>query len=184
MALSKSERTKIQIMHAAKCLFEKTGIENVTFADIANEAGVCRTTVFNHFSCVKDLLFAIFMQEMEDLETFCNQSDYEGIPLIRGLFNRLIVDVANYPALSIRLANNAILSDAEVNPIAIVEGLVKNCLLKEKIDDAQALSAIITGAYFGLVNHYMIRKKDFNVEDMQKDFTNMLKHILGGNYYE
>ena len=32
-------------MHAAKGLFERDGIDNVTFARIAEEADVCRTTV-------------------------------------------------------------------------------------------------------------------------------------------
>ena len=46
-------------MHAAKGLFEKNGIENVTFNQIAESAEVCRTTVFNHFSDSKELMLAL-----------------------------------------------------------------------------------------------------------------------------
>lgn len=47
--LSKKEKSRLRIMHAAKGLFEKQGLDNVTFSQIAEAADVCRTTVFNHF---------------------------------------------------------------------------------------------------------------------------------------
>lgn len=184
MALSKRQRTKIQIMHTAKGLFEKQGVENVTFAQIADSAGVCRTTVFNHFGCVNDLMLAIFQQEMDDLEHYCKTSKLEGLPLIKGLFFQLFTDVSYYPTLSIKLANNAIISDYDKNPIIIIEDLVEDCLRKEGIENAGELAGMITGSYFGLVNHYKIRKKEFNIDDLQRDFCGALKHILGGHYYD
>ena len=48
--LSKKEKSRIKILHAAKGLFERYGIDDVTFTQIAQKADVCRTTVFNHFA--------------------------------------------------------------------------------------------------------------------------------------
>ncbi len=159
MALSKRQRTRKEIMHTAKVLFEEKGVENVTFAEIADKAGVCRTTVFNHFGCINDLMLAIFMQEMVELEEYCQGSGLDGLPLIKGLFHRLFTDFSYYPTLSIKLSNNAVISDYDKNPIATIEDLVEDCLNKENMASSNELATIITGSFFGLVNHYKIRKK-------------------------
>ena len=54
--MSERKRTKTQraILHAAKGLYEKHGVGGVPFDDIAEAAGVCRTTVFNHYAAVFD----------------------------------------------------------------------------------------------------------------------------------
>ena len=62
--MSKKEKSRHKIMHAAKGLFERDGIENVTFTQIAEEADVCRTTVFNHFAGTRELMLAISRQEI------------------------------------------------------------------------------------------------------------------------
>ena len=108
--LSKKEKSRIKILHAAKGLFERYGIDDVTFTQIAQKADVCRTTVFNHFAGTGELLLAIFAQETEDLKVYAESTGFEGIPLIYALFDRLIEDTANYPTLSIRLITNAIIS--------------------------------------------------------------------------
>lgn len=187
MALPKKQRTKNLIMHTAKELFESRGIENVTFAEIAECADVCRTTVFNHFKCTNDLLFAIFVQEMQDLEEHCKSKDLQGLDFIKCFFHKLIEDMTHYPTLAIRLSNNAILSDLEPNPIVTVEQIMQNCLHEEGVTnpiESDYLAAMITGSYLGLATHYKTRKHDFEAERMQMVFDTMLKHILGGYYHD
>ena len=84
--LSKKEKTKIKIMHAAKGLFESYGIENVTFSQIAESADVCRTTVFNHFSDSKELMLALTTQEIRDVEEYCYEAGWRGTELAYNLF--------------------------------------------------------------------------------------------------
>ncbi len=55
----KRARSRKLIMHAAKGLFEEKGIRNVTFNDIAERADMCRTTVFNHFATINELMIAL-----------------------------------------------------------------------------------------------------------------------------
>ena len=174
-------------MHAAKWLFERYGIYDVTFTQIAKDADVGRTTVFNHFAGTRELLLAIFAQETEDLKVYAESTGLEGVPLIYALFDRLIEDTAYYPTLSIRLITNAIISRDEENPIAMIEDMVSENLTSEKPDERERLVVSITGLYYGLINHYHINKLKFEPEIMKTEFRRMMNGIIkyeGGQYYE
>lgn len=176
--ISKKERSRIKIMHAAKGLFEKYGIDDVTFTQIAKEADVCRTTVFNHFAGTRELLLAIFAQETEDLKVYAESTGLEGVPLIYALFDRLIEDTAYYPTLSIRLITNAIMSRDEENPIAMIEDMVRCSLTAANPEDTELKVVSITGAYYGLINHYHINKLNFEAETMKSEFRRMMDEII------
>ena len=75
-------------MHTAKGLFEKNGIDSVTFAQIAEGADMCRSTVFNHFSNVTELMLAIISQEIEDIRDYCREKSYTGKDLIYSVFEK------------------------------------------------------------------------------------------------
>ena len=176
--ITKREKNRIKIMHAAKGLFEKHGIDDVTFTQIAKEADVCRTTVFNHFAGTRELLLAIFAQETEDLKVYAESTGLEGVSLIYALFDRLIEDTAKYPTLSMRLITNAIMSRDEENPIAIIEDMVRCSLTAEDPEDTELKVVSITGAYFGLINHYHINKLKFEAEIMKSEFRRIMSSIL------
>ena len=176
--ISKKERSRIKIMHAAKGLFERYGIDDVTFTQIAKEADVCRTTVFNHFAGTRELLLAIFAQETEDLKVYAESTGLEGVPLIYALFDRLIEDTAYYPTLSIRLITNAIMSRDEENPIAMIEDMVRCSLTAANPEDTELKVVSITGAYYGLINHYHINKLNFEAETMKSEFRRMMDEII------
>ena len=176
--LSKKEKSRQKIMHAAKGLFEAQGIDNVTFTQIALEADVCRTTVFNHFAGTRELLLGIFSQEIEDLVEHCEETGLKGEKLIYALFDRLIEDTANYPMLSARLLNNAILSREGENPITLIEKITADNLPPEHARSAM----LICGAYYGLINHYYINNKKFDAATMKKEFHEMLETISGGRH--
>lgn len=176
--ITKREKSRIKIMHAAKGLFEKHGIDDVTFTQIAKEADVCRTTVFNHFAGTRELLLAIFAQETEDLKVYAESTGLEGASLIYALFDRLIEDTANYPTLSMRLITNAIMSRDEKNPIAIIEDMVRCSLTAKDPEDTELKVVSITGAYYGLINHYHINKLKFEAEIMKSEFRRIMSSIL------
>ncbi len=177
--ISKKEKTKIKIMHAAKGLFESFGIENVTFNQIADSADVCRTTVFNHFSDSKELMLALTAQEISDVEEFCMEEGYKGKELAYRLFSKLIDDAALYPKLTAILMTNAILSQEEDNPIKNIEKLIVDGFKDDcGTEEAERLAVLISGAYYGLINHYHINNKDFDGEAMKDEFKNLLNHIV------
>ena len=176
--ISKKEKSRVKIMHAAKGLFEKYGIDDVTFTQIAKEADVCRTTVFNHFAGTRELLLAIFAQETEDLKEYAESTGLVGMPMICALFDRLIEDTANYPTLSMRLITNAIMSHDAENPIAMIEDIVRCSLTAENLEDTELKVVSITGAYYGLINHYHINKLKFDAEIMKSEFRRMMDEII------
>lgn len=176
--MSKKEKSRMKIMHAAKGLFEKYGIDDVTFTQIAKEADVCRTTVFNHFASTRELLLAIFAQETEDLKEYADNTGLEGVPLIYALFDRLIEDTSNYPTLSMRLITNAIMSRDEENPIAMIEDMVRCSLTAANPEDTELKVVSITGAYYGLINHYHINKLNFQAETMKSEFRQIMDEII------
>lgn len=176
--LSKKERSRQKIMHAAKGLFEKYGIDDVTFNQIADEAEVCRTTVFNHFAGISELMLAISSQEAEDIREFCMERELKGLELIYGLYDKLIEDTAYYPMLASRLANNAILSNEKDNPVKIIEEMTVEGLESAGTRDAQNIAILIEGAYYGIINHYHINNKSFDKKCMQEEFHRLLGLII------
>ena len=177
--LSKKEKTRINIMHAAKGLFESHGIENVTFNQIAENADVCRTTVFNHFSDIGELMLALTTQEITDVREYCIDQGVSGRELAYKLFSKLIEDAALYPKLTAKLMTNAILSQEEDNPIRVIEELVIDAFKGEYTEEeAEDLAVLISGAYYGLINHYHINNKKFVAEEMKLEFENLLCHIM------
>ncbi len=177
--LSKKERTRNSIMHAAKGLFEANGIENVTFNQIAESAEVCRTTVFNHFSDSKELMLALTCQEINDVREHCIEAGYKGKEMAYGLFAKLIEDAALYPKLTAKLMTNAVLSREEDNPIKTIEKLIMDEFAEDYGEEkAEQMAVLVSGAYYGLINHYHINNKDFDGKKMKEEFKELLNQII------
>ena len=166
------EKNKQKIMHAAKGLFERYGVENVSFKQIADEAGVCRTTVFNYFGGTKELMLAIFSQEIEDLTEYFDDTGLCGKKKALALFDKLIDDTAAYPLLATQLIQNAVLSREENNPIACIEHTVCTAF-----GGREELAVSVMGAYLGLISHYHINLLPFDAEKMKDEFRSLFAII-------
>lgn len=195
-AETKRQKTRRKIMHAAKGLFEVRGIENVSFADIAEEADICRTTVFNHFASTDALQAALFEEEIADIEEYCRQKGGRGKDFIATLFDKLIEDTANYPVLAFRLAASSVLQGPGAEAAEAVrqteetrpaeETAQKNgaltrieAMIMEQLPEPDLLRALtVMGAYYGLVNHYHAQHKYFDAEQMKREFHQMLDMLI------
>ena len=186
--MSERKRTKTQraILHAAKVLYEKQGVGNVPFDDIAQTAGVCRTTVFNHFADAGELQQALAVAEIGELIEFGEQSTLRGLTLIYALLDKLIDDTANYPRVMARLANATILG-GESGRVSEIERLIARqyeqefgaALTQGKIT-AGLLAQMTMGLYYGQVNHQLAFGLPFQAEQMRKDMRVMLNLLLRG----
>ena len=173
----KRARSRQTIMHAAKGLFEEKGIKNVTFNDIADRAGMSRTTIFNYFATINDLLIALVNEEMDDLLRYCEESGLTGDALIRELFLRLIDDTANYPLLTIRLIFNSILNQKTEGSIARIEKAIANNLPDADPAEKERQVILLTGIYYGLVNHYLSNGMEFERNEMKERFLALYESI-------
>jgi AcrR family transcriptional regulator len=87
------EETRGRILEAAHVLFAQRGLEDVTMADLADEAGVARATVFNHFPSKHAVVEAMtetvisFYQAM--LDTALADHATPTPTLVRGLFEQM-----------------------------------------------------------------------------------------------
>jgi AcrR family transcriptional regulator len=186
--MSERKRTKTQraILHAAKVLYEKQGVGNVPFDDIAETAGVCRTTVFNHFADAGELQQAIAVAEIGEIIEFGESSSLKGVPLIQALLKKLIDDTANYPRVMARLTNATILG-GESGRVGEIERLIARqyeiefgAFSPDAPVSAELLAQMTMGLYYGQVNHLLAHGLPFEAEKMQKDMRLMLEHLLHG----
>ena len=171
---AKKAKSRPQIIHAAKVLFEQNGIDAVSFQQIADAADVCRTTVFNHFAGTRELMLAIFTQEIDDLTAYCDESGLRGQDKVLALFDKLIADTANYPTLATQLIHNAILSKEPDNPIAAIEQVACHALGEDK-----DLAIIAMGIYLGLISHCHIHRLPFKTKALQNEFRRLFARCRG-----
>lgn len=186
--MSERKRTKTQraILHAAKVLYEKQGVGNVPFDDIAQTAGVCRTTVFNHFADAGELQQALAVAEIGELIDFGEGSKLQGLVLIYALLDKLIDDTANYPRVMARLANATILG-GESGRVSEIERLIARQYeqefggrLSQSKTSCTMLAQMTMGLYYGQVNHLLAFGLPFEAEQMRKDMRAMLEILLNG----
>ena len=176
--LPKKLRSKIIIMHSAKVLFEEYGVENVTFQMIADEANMCRTTVFNHFANLSELLLALSVQEIDDIKEYCESNEFRGKDLILALYEKLIEDTSYYPALTSTLINNAILSKDDDNPVKVLEEMTVKGLAEAGCSDPENTAIQVEGAYYGIVNHTHVYNRKFDAKELKAQFRKLINNIL------
>ncbi len=177
--LTKRERSRMKIMHAAKVLFEEKGPEGVTFQMIADSAEMCRTTVFNHFSSLNDLIIALVAQEMVDLKEHCESMNLKGMELLYSLYDKLMEDTVNYPALTSFLILNAITEKNGESPVKMVEEMTLKALEDEGFEDPEDKAIVVEGIYYSLVNHGHVNDLEFNGEELKAKFHKLVSQITG-----
>lgn len=184
--MSEKKRTKTQraILHAAKGLYEAHGVGGVPFDDIAETAGVCRTTVFNHFADAGELQQALAVAEISEIIEFGEHSSLKGLPLIRALLEKLIDDTANYPRVMARLTNATILG-GESGRVGEIERLIARnyeiefgAFPSKAAVSPELLAQMTLGLYYGQVNHLLAYGLPFEAEKMRRDMRAMLDCLL------
>ncbi len=173
--LTKSERSRRRIMLAAKELYEKEGLGNVNFARIAEAAGVCRSTVFNHFPSEEDMLKGIFAQRMEEIIEDCETSKLEGTEFVREFFRKLLWRSVDYPNFSIQITAGALTNDTVSEPIREVDKIIAKNLPK---DSNPALLDMLFGAYYGIISGYVLRGMKVTPAELSEEMDAALDTLL------
>lgn len=169
----KRAKSRKAILHAAKGLFETKGIRNVTFQEIADQAGMSRTTVFNYFATINDLLIALADEEVDDLLQYCDASGLTGEELVQALFLRLIDDTANYPLLTIRLIFHGILNGQKDGSISRLEQKVLDNVDCTTDEEKENRLLLLSGLYYGLVNHYLIGHRELDAAALKEHYLTL-----------
>lgn len=67
MTTDRGQARRDALFDAAKRLFEEVGYARITHADIAHEAGIGRTTFYEHFASKEDLLIQLVERDLPEL---------------------------------------------------------------------------------------------------------------------
>jgi len=82
----RKQRTQEAIFQAAQRLFMRYGIEAVSFEQVAEEAGVSRATLYNHFSnmdaLISIMLFPFFEETEAAMETLIQKSGEVSVDVV------------------------------------------------------------------------------------------------------
>ena len=152
----KKARNREVIMEAAKALFEREGMERVTFNDIAEEAGMSRTTIFNHFPTINDLLLALAEQEFQS-----------------------IMDYYVTTVLTTRLISTILIVDSERQTFSkFLDMIEENLDPAFPEEEREEIAIMLTGNYFGLIGYNFFRHESFNRSKMKKHFAVLASKIF------
>ncbi len=177
-AKNKRAKSKQVIIAAAKSLFEEKGLRHVTFNDVAKKAEMCRTTIFNYFTSINELMLAIMDEEVRNLMAFCETSRSEGIELVLDVFSKIIDDTARFPVLTTKLIAGSMLDIKRRKVISKIEEIINNAFAEKSVEEIERRVVLITGAYYGIVNHYFLNGKKLDPNKMKREFRNYVAPLL------
>ncbi len=179
--LRKRDATHRSLMHSAKILFEENGLGNVTIDKIAEKADVSRSTFFSHFDSLDDLLSQIAGEEIKDI---VEASVSDGTADIYKVFEKLNEDTFPYPYLMSEMVVRSILSGKE-STITDMLTAITDSVEKESGGkpvggfSPKDITAIVFGAYFGLVFQKFVYSEKFeNPTEINDKIQQLIKHFI------
>lgn len=92
--------TRLRILEAAKCLFADRGVQGTTASDLAQAARISRATFFNYFRSKEELLVALWVEQVGNLDTQIGQDldvDQSTRERLLSLFERLLAALEERP---------------------------------------------------------------------------------------
>ena len=178
----KKQNTHKAILHQAKVLFEKEGIGNVTIEQISESADVSRSTFFSHFASVDDLLKEISDEEINDVFEAARKG--ECARRVSASLKLIQDDPYPYLSLNAEVRMRGILSKGESN-FAQVDRFLRKEIVTDKsyantLEEfsSKELSALILGAFFGLIFQKMINDESFtNPDETSVTIQKFIKYL-------
>ena len=170
----KRGKTRRLIMQNSKALLETHGIEHVTMQDIADAANVSRTTVFNYFGSVKGVLDALCEDEVNAVREYCERKEKreDNRPDVRHVFEQLIKDAADFPALIIRVISASIVEPGGCNPILEIEQMIL-----DRVGGDETKLTFLTGGFYAVLNHTYLHDGKIDENKMMDKMDNIIRQV-------
>ena len=160
---TRRERKKIEqrrvLLAVARALFEKKGYENTVMDEIAENADVSRSTLFNYFINKESILNALFEEEAQDLVYYLNHDLKGKTPVIEKIylfFQFWVEDTIGFK----NTVGRALINGMAVNR-KIYDGYLSAC--RDLVSEAQkakeidaslnpmAVANLLTGVYYAII---------------------------------
>ncbi|MDR1939851.1 MAG: TetR/AcrR family transcriptional regulator [Clostridiales bacterium] len=168
----KRPATHTRILHVSKIIFEKNGVTKTTCADIAEEAGIARSTFFTHFASLDELYAELNQRELIDLiDKVKELSSQESSPeyILKELFAKLVDDTIKYPKTFVELLVKGLLFMPNKNKYftefeRVVSKVAAGLLRQTPPTPEEAFTSLL-GLYFGFIFKALLRDSNVTADD-------------------
>ena len=182
----KKNLTHKNIMHAAKKLYEKKGIGNISIEEITEYADVSRSTFFSHFASLEILSTEIACKAIDEILEFYRQSGKNGIAGIKVLLEKLVDDTCPYPYFSTEIFMNGILKTRGKTAFYEFEHVLyeelKSANTSKNSFSIEEQLPLILGSYFRNIYQKLIRGEEtYNPEEIKTTINKFIDNLIGDN---
>ena len=175
-----TERRTTQIIEAATTVFAKKGFDGATMADIADEAGINKATIYLYFDNKDALIHAIaesiFAQELADLQA-AYESPGTATERLTAFYEALIAEEAEvlplmpivyeFYALGLRREDvRVVLSDFISQSAGLLEAIIQEGIEAGELasTDAGRAARTLDALLSGTVLHWVYAPKEMDVD--------------------
>jgi len=164
---------RAQILEHALALFAKHGFDRTSVRMIAQHAGVAQGLLYNYFASKHELLEAIFLQSMQDVNESFARADACPDPLerIERLLRAVIAIVQQNRAFwklsySLRMQPDAFeeLRGPIQTWVATIQQTLEGYLRSAAIPDPATEAAILFALIDGVAQHYVMNPDQYPIE--------------------
>lgn len=166
-----------KIIAATKELFDKDGIDKVTFTDIADAVDMSRSTIFNYFATKEELIQAIIQQEINHLQDFAETQEETGVEFIFNMFDFLTDKVCQHPNIMIKLIHGDPIK-GENNILNAIHKCIEGQIPGETAEKKRLMLISLIGTYHGLLIQYWHSTEDNKGELIKQDYRKLVRPLL------
>lgn len=181
--LSRRERKKLNckyaILKAAKELIMARGVD-VLIEDIANEADISYPTFFNYFPTKASLFYAIYLEEIEDIQEFADielVNEASAARRITRLFDAIMRDFLRYKYLDLYIAGEVAKRTAEDGGEEMLSAMFCNAI-RAGMESGEFSPALNAELHARLIAGILFSSSFFN--SSEEDYRGMLGILLAG----
>ncbi len=179
--LSRRERKKLNckyaILKAAKELIIEQGVD-APIEEIANRADISYPTFFNYFPTKASLFYAIYLEEIEDLQEFADielVNEESAANRIARLFDAVMRDFLRYRYLDLYIAGEVAKRTAESGAEETISEMFR-CAIQKGVESGAFQAGLNAQLYARLIAGILFSSSFFNCN--QEDYHGMLDILL------
>lgn len=181
--LSRRERKKrsckYTILRAARELIMERGLD-VLVEDVANKADISYPTFYNYFPTKASLFYAIYLEEIEDIQEFAEMElagETSAKRRIERLFNEIMRDFSRYRYVDLYLAGEVAKRTEEDGGEERINRMFRNAI-QSGVDAGEFKPGVDANLYGRLITGILLSASFYSCTEA--DCAGMLSILLAG----
>jgi AcrR family transcriptional regulator len=198
MNVSKDQLARQEIVDNAQILFRQFGLKKTTMDEIAESCGKAKSTLYHYFKSKEQVFVEVITKEKNTLRAMIisavdKESDYVSkikayfIAFFAGIENRVNLyriikkEMKANQQFIIDLLDSLIADEKDFLINLINSGIENNSFKKMTKDEVSGFVELLLAALVGIINHFYIRKDNFNTTIFDKALDIMVSGIVENN---